>query len=76
MRRTRPYLRPIAADPDLEPVSAHREVVPDGAAPAVRDAETGGVLPAPASPPPGAGPGRRDGCAACEPPAGLLAATS
>lgn len=59
MRRRRPYLRPIAADPDLGPLPARREVAPDVDAPAVRDPATGSSLPAPASPPPGAGPGRR-----------------
>lgn len=59
MRRTRLYLRPIAADPDLEPILTRREVAPDGDAPAVHDPATGSVRPVPAPPPPGAGPGRR-----------------
>ena len=76
MRRTRLYLRPIAADPDLEPLGALREVAPDGDAPAVRDATTGRVLPVPAPPPPSAGPGRRDAGGRAPRPAQLLAATS
>ncbi|MCM3661185.1 hypothetical protein M3148_09310 [Georgenia satyanarayanai] len=59
MRRRRPHLGPIAADPELEPIVTRREVAPDGDAPAVRDSATGSVLPAPAPSPLGAGPGRR-----------------
>jgi len=78
MRRMRLYLRPIAADPDLEPALTGRDVASDSAAPAVRDSATGTVLPAPVPPPPGAGPGRRDvaGRGARELAAQLLAATS
>lgn len=45
MKRRRPYLRPIAADSDLGPLPARREVAPDGDAPAVREAATGSSLP-------------------------------